>query len=46
MPEVPGAVHAGWTQRESDGTDVALLSSFPVLSQHGGEDSVTVRRAP
>ena len=46
VPEVPGAVHAGWTQRESDGTDVALLSSFPVLSQHGGEDSVTVRRAP
>lgn len=45
VPEVPGAVHAGWTQRESDGTDPALLSALPVLPARGGEDPVTVRLA-
>lgn len=43
VPEVPGAVHAGWTQRESDGTDVALLSAYPVLADQDGGRSVTVR---
>lgn len=46
VPEVPGAVHAGWTQRESDGADPALVSSVPVLSERGGQDPVTVRLAP
>lgn len=45
VPEVPGVVHAGWTQRGSDGTDATLLSSTPVLPARGGEDPVTVRVA-
>ncbi|WP_394215794.1 DUF5719 family protein [Brachybacterium vulturis] len=43
VPEVPGAVHASWSQRESDGTDAVLLSSLPVLPARGGQDPVTVR---
>ena len=46
VPEVPGAVHASWTQRESDGSDAVLLSSLPILSARGGQDPVTVRLAP
>lgn len=45
VPEVPGVVHASWTQRETDGTDAVLLSSLPVLPAQGGQDPVTVRLA-
>ncbi|WP_422115081.1 DUF5719 family protein [Brachybacterium sp. UNK5269] len=43
VPEVPGAVHAGWMQRESDGAGGVLLSALPVLPARAGEESVTVR---
>lgn len=46
VPEVPGTVHASWTQRESDGAGGLLLSTAPVLSERGGDDPVTVRLAP
>ncbi|MGP9539007.1 DUF5719 family protein [Brachybacterium sp. AOP43-C2-M15] len=42
VPEVPGVVHAAWTQRQSDGDEVSLLSSYPVLSEQGGGRDVTV----
>ncbi|ASK64928.1 hypothetical protein CFK39_02740 [Brachybacterium avium] len=43
VPEVPGVVHAGWTQRGGDGTEATLLSSTPVLPARSGQDPVTVR---
>lgn len=45
VPDVPGVVHASWTQRESDGTGAVLLSSLPVLPAQGGQDPVTVSLA-
>ena len=42
VPEVPGAVHASWTQRQSDGAGGVLLSSLPVLPDAGDGDSVPV----
>lgn len=45
VPEVPGAVHASWTQRETDGAEAVLLSSLPVLPARGGQDPVTVQLA-
>lgn len=44
VPEEPGSVHAGWTQREGGGTD-PLISSFPVVPAQGGQDAVTVQVA-
>lgn len=46
VPEQAGVVHAGWTQRESDGEDGLLLSTLAVQSPLGGEDALMVRRAP
>lgn len=43
VPDTPGAVHAGWTQRQSDGQDPVLVSSLPVLSSQGQARPVTVR---
>ncbi|HEX7352825.1 DUF5719 family protein [Brachybacterium sp.] len=45
VPDVPGAVHASWIQRQSDGSTRSLISSMPVLTDSGGQESVTVRRA-
>ncbi|ATG54417.1 hypothetical protein CFK41_06270 [Brachybacterium ginsengisoli] len=45
VPEVPGSVHAGWTQREGGGENPSLISSFPVLPVQGGQDAVTVQVA-
>ena len=45
VPDTPGAVHAGWTQRQSDGQDPVLVSSLPVLSSQGQARPVTVRSA-
>lgn len=42
VPEVPGAVHASWTQRQSDGAGGVLLSSLPVLPDAGDGASVPV----
>lgn len=42
VPEVPGAVHASWTQRQSDGAGGVLLSTLPVLPDAGDVDSVQV----
>ena len=42
VPEVPGAVHASWTQRQSDGAGGVLLFSLPVLPDAGDGDSVPV----
>ena len=46
VPAQPGVVHAGWTQRGSDGTTDSLLSTYPVRSGAGSGDAVTVRLAP
>lgn len=43
VPQVPGAVHAGWTHRVSDGAGGVLLSSFPVPTGQDSGASVTVR---
>jgi Family of unknown function (DUF5719) len=43
VPDVPGTVHAGWTQRESDGAGGTLVSSLPVPNARLGEESTTVR---
>lgn len=43
VPDVPGTVHAGWTQRQSDGQARVLVSSVPVLSSEGQARPVTVR---
>jgi len=45
VPDVPGAVHASWIQRQSDGSTRSLISTVPVLTDSGGQESVTVRRA-
>ncbi|GAA1489933.1 DUF5719 family protein [Brachybacterium sacelli] len=43
VPSVPGAVHAGWMQRESDGSGGDLISSLPVPSAQLSTDALTVR---
>lgn len=45
VPDVPGAVHAGWTQRQSDGDAATLVSAYPVQSEQGGGRDVTVTLA-
>ncbi|APX34689.1 hypothetical protein BH708_06595 [Brachybacterium sp. P6-10-X1] len=45
VPSVPGAVHAGWMQRESDGAGGELISSLPVPSAQLDAENVTVRLA-
>lgn len=42
VPDRPGAVHASWMQRQSDGAGGVLLTSLPVLPAAAGGDSVTV----
>ncbi|MFC7456377.1 DUF5719 family protein [Brachybacterium sp. GCM10030267] len=43
VPDVPGAVHATWMQRESDGAGGVLLSALPVHTARSGGDPLTVR---
>ena len=43
VPQVPGAVHAGWMHRADDGAGGLLLSSFPVPTGQGAGAPVTVR---
>ncbi|MEE1616897.1 DUF5719 family protein [Brachybacterium sp. J153] len=45
VPDVPGVLHASWTQRENDGTGGVLLSSLPVLPARLGANEVMVRLA-
>ena len=43
VPDVPGAVRAGWMQRESDGAGGLLLSSLPVTTAQQTSDPFTIR---
>lgn len=45
VPSVPGAVHAGWMQREGDGSGGDLISSLPVPSAQLDAETLTVRLA-
>ncbi|WP_114855577.1 DUF5719 family protein [Brachybacterium sp. YJGR34] len=45
VPDVPGAVHAGWMQRETAADGGTMLSALPVLADRDGGDEVTVRLA-
>lgn len=42
VPDVPGAVRAGWTQRQLDGAGGTLLSAVPVPAPADGGDTFTV----
>lgn len=46
VPQAPGAVHAGWVQRQSDGGEGWLLSSLPVPLVQNAEEAVSVQLAP
>ncbi|GAA1485839.1 DUF5719 family protein [Brachybacterium fresconis] len=43
VPSTPGAVHAGWMQREDDGNGGDLISSLPVPSAQLDAETLTVR---
>ncbi|MGP9844379.1 DUF5719 family protein [Brachybacterium sp. 107] len=43
VPDVPGAVHAGWMQREGDGAGGLLLSALPVTTAQQTTDPLTIR---
>lgn len=43
VPDVPGAVRAGWNQQESDGAGGLLLSSLPVTTAQQTSDPFTIR---
>lgn len=43
VPDMPGAVRAGWMQRESDGAGGVLLSALPVTTAQQTTDPLTIR---
>lgn len=43
VPSTPGVVHAGWMQREGDGSGGELISALPVPSAQLNADTLAVR---